>query len=342
VKTFLNRLLGLPVGFQNKIFTHFAAEVEEKIKLAKKNNEYDDAVVDIRGANVQLVGAPVSIHEDALSKAKTTHIKVKTDRGISFDAACAMLDKSTAENGGSKHRGDGFYKSKNRAIGLQEHHFILALHRNLTASEAAYTKPNKQVYRVYRPSTGPARPSMLSEIKDVYVEVTREEAEAGWSQQYASALRNCMHGPNCRTGTLCTIGRRERIAHVLSGSLLPVWSVVERIVRGGRDKFMLKVTRVRTDDGARVVGVVVPAEETVRRIVAELAREQAGTSAGGPSGLSAGARFSNVDIKPTVDVKPVVPRHLHGHGHKRDRPSSAKMPAHARPVSAPAPTIDLT
>ena len=49
VKSFLNRMLGLSVQLQNMIFSHFAAELDEQIKMAKSNDQFDEGVVDIRG-----------------------------------------------------------------------------------------------------------------------------------------------------------------------------------------------------------------------------------------------------------------------------------------------------
>ena len=57
VKGFLNRLLGMCVKMQNKVFDHFMAILEEKVRVAKQNGEFDDGVVDIRGESVK-VGPP--------------------------------------------------------------------------------------------------------------------------------------------------------------------------------------------------------------------------------------------------------------------------------------------
>ena len=52
-----NRLLGMCVKMQNKVFDHFMAILEEKVRVAKQNGEFDDGVVDIRGESVK-VGPP--------------------------------------------------------------------------------------------------------------------------------------------------------------------------------------------------------------------------------------------------------------------------------------------
>lgn len=216
---------------------------------------------------------------------------------------------------------------------MQEHHFVLALHRQMTASEAAWMKPSHQLFKVYRPSTGPARAANLGEIREVYRELERDAAEQGWSRQYTRALTDCMHGPNCRNRQLCTVGKRERVVHLVSGSLLPVWGVLERVIGAGRHsrRCVLKVTRVRMDDGTRIIGIVVPSGETVQRIVAEIAKVEAGAAAPGPSaGLPPHGGAARPDVKP--DIKPKVGA---SSGKKRGRPSAASY--HARPSMAAAP-----
>lgn len=107
-QTFLNRILGLPIGFQNKVFTHFAAECEEKVRSAKQLGAFDDGVVDLGGSNIAVRGVPSVLREDAcFPTAKTLHYVIESDRGVSYEQACAMLDKAIEANGGSASRGDG-------------------------------------------------------------------------------------------------------------------------------------------------------------------------------------------------------------------------------------------
>lgn len=40
----------------------------------------------------------------------------------------------------------------------------------------------------------------------------------------------CMHGPNCKLGSFCTVGRRLQEVNVLGGLILPVWGTVERVL----------------------------------------------------------------------------------------------------------------
>lgn len=37
-----------------------------------------------------------------------------------------------------------------------------------------------------------------------------------------------MHGPNCKVGSYCTVGRRLQEVNVLGGLVLPIWNAIEK------------------------------------------------------------------------------------------------------------------
>lgn len=176
----------------------------------------------------------------------------------------------------------GFYESRRDAIGRPGFkHYVLALQRSATANEAAFMTSRRVIYRIQRPSTGPGKAVLSGELKEVYRPIARGRAKAGWNLQHSRSVTECLHGPNCAHAGTCKLGMRHRIMHVIGGSLLPVWSKVEEVMRrhtGGRSTksgrgaasatraFRLKVTRICTDDGRRIVGVAVPSEHVVRMV----------------------------------------------------------------------------
>ena len=56
------------------------------------------------------------------------------------------------------------------------------------------------------------------------------------------------HG-HCVRGLRCENGLRSRHYHILSGSVLSVWTNVERTVAS-----RMQIIRLRTDDGRKIVG----------------------------------------------------------------------------------------
>lgn len=237
----------------------------------------------------------------------------------------------------------GFYESRRDAVGQTGcKHYILALQRPESVDEAKYMTNRQAVYRIQRPSTGPGRASGMQEIKDVYKQVTRQDVKVGWERQYLQSLTTCMHGPRCKNGAACEVGKRMRTMHLLCGSLLPIWSKLERVLHAhSARKESIKITRVRTDDNKRLVGVCVGGEHVVRRIARAIeegdaaaagkaapnhapppsvpAHKLAGGSAHlgayaqhGPSGSGAGSGGASCsaarDVKPAIAAQAQSPR----------------------------------
>lgn len=77
-----------------------------------------------------------------------------------------------------------------------------------------------------------------------------EEAEvaAAWRAMYDTTRTHCMHGPDCRAGPGCGVGRRVTRVHVLSGSVVRVWGVLEAVL-ARRENELSKMDRA-----IRVVG----------------------------------------------------------------------------------------
>ena len=63
---------------------------------------------------------------------------------------------------------------------------------------------------------------------------------------------------NCKRmalGLSCEVGRRQRTFHILSGSVLSVWSKLETVLAGqpGANS-KVQIVRCRKSDGSRIVG----------------------------------------------------------------------------------------
>ena len=74
VKKFLNRLLGMPVEMQNRVFAHFSANFEFEVKKAKEEHKFDEGVVDIRGDVHIQPGYPVVLETDQTSGVALQHV----------------------------------------------------------------------------------------------------------------------------------------------------------------------------------------------------------------------------------------------------------------------------
>ncbi|CAJ1959811.1 unnamed protein product [Cylindrotheca closterium] len=89
VKTFLNRIFGLPVLRQNLIFSLFMSTLEDVIGEAKLTGEFEGSAEDIKATTIEIAEERV-VATDPSCGAETKLITLILDRGISFAMVCEM------------------------------------------------------------------------------------------------------------------------------------------------------------------------------------------------------------------------------------------------------------
>lgn len=67
-------------------------------------------------------------------------------------------------------------------------------------------------------------------------------------------------------------GMRRRHYNVLSGSIFAIWTRIEAQIRAKKDVGAIRVIRLKTVDGERIVGVLVP-NEAVDDLIADLSND---------------------------------------------------------------------
>jgi len=233
VKKFLNRILGMPVGLQNKIFSHFTANLEYEIKVAKENHKYDEGIVDIRGEAVRIeAGFPKTLAEEASKHIELSHFRLGVDRGVSFEKACAMLEEKRKLNPEGKllpH--EGFHRSNRSVIGREKEgvkSYALLLQKPIPP----YALNPVPIFKVYRPATGLGATVCWSDFGGGgrFTGVSSDDAIKGWTKLYNDSMSICSHGPNFKHGASCTVGRRVESRHILTGSVLPYWAHIQKVV----------------------------------------------------------------------------------------------------------------
>eukprot|EP00850_Spirogloea_muscicola_P007218 SM000036S13262 [mRNA] locus=s36:226900:240784:+ [translate_table: standard] len=257
VARFLNRELGLEPIIQNRLFDYFLSIFEDLVSKARKEGQFDSGIADISAARIELREDTTVVHRDPMSGAPTTHSVLDLDRGCSWEAAQEALARAEAEEGSSCSK-NGFYESQNKWLG--RHHYLLALKRQNSKSSTI---------RIIRPSNGEsAREMPSSELEQKYVKMTdKEAAQRAWEQDYeasaeqASRTLKCMHGPNCKAGSGCVIGKRVQELHILGGLVFPIWGTLEQALNKQERLAHRKVRVVRletTKEGKKIVGIHVP------------------------------------------------------------------------------------
>ncbi|KAG0590125.1 hypothetical protein KC19_1G074000 [Ceratodon purpureus] len=246
VGRFLNRALGLPPDIQNRLFEFFVSVFDELIRDARKEGQFDSGIVDIKASTIELNGSPKTVHVDNISGAPTTLFVLETDRGLTWEAA-NKLHEDHADG-----VDNGIYRSKREWLGRT--HYLLALERSGSSPKA---------FRVFRPASGEApREMSFTELRSKYTKVSSsDQAKAGWTEDFTISADQCLHGPKCKMGSSCTIGRRVQQVHILGGLILPVWGTVEKALskQVRKSHKRLRVVRVETTtEGRRIVGLHIP------------------------------------------------------------------------------------
>ncbi|XP_016366081.1 LOW QUALITY PROTEIN: protein strawberry notch homolog 1-like [Sinocyclocheilus rhinocerous] len=224
---FLNRILGMEVHQQNALFQYFSDTLNAVIQVKK---------VDVK--KFLTPGYSTSGHVELYT--------VSVERGMSWeDATHVWADQNGPD--------DGFY------VQVRNNKKISILVKEVN--------PRKRLFMVYRPNIGKqVKLETYADIKKRSKKVLSDDAKQHWIDQYNSSANVCSHAywrGNCKkvsVGLQCEIGLRCRMYYVLCGSVLSVWTKVEGVlasVSGANVK--IQIVRLRTEDGQRIVGLIIPA-----------------------------------------------------------------------------------
>ncbi|XP_061589837.1 protein strawberry notch homolog 1 isoform X2 [Cololabis saira] len=245
---FLNRILGMEVHQQNALFQYFSDTLAAVIQEAKKNGRYDMGILDLGSGDEKVKKLDC---RKFLTPGYTTsgHVELFTvgvERGMSWEEATHVW----ADQNGPD---DGFY--------------VQMRNNKKTAILVKEVNAKKRLFLVHRPNTGrQVKLETYGDIKKKFKKVLSDDAKLHWNDQYKSSAKICSHAywrGNCKkasVGLLCEVGLRCRTYYVLCGSVLSVWNELEEVltpVSGTNVK--VQIVRLRTEDGQRIVGLIIPA-----------------------------------------------------------------------------------
>lgn len=221
VPRFLNRVLALDVDRQNALFDHFVELFEQTVSYAKSNGTFDEGVTDIKAIAIRLAHTPQVVHTDQTTGAQTTHYTLEVDlptKAVSFNEADSVRQR----------KGGAFLHH------LKKGHFILAIESGRHTDPA--TGRSFRTFAIWRPEAARANYVHEDELSEKYRAVTPEQAQAWWTHKHASI-------PPIETVE----------THIISGAIIPLWQRL-KTHEGAR----LRVVRVTTDEGQRIVGIHIP------------------------------------------------------------------------------------
>ncbi|XP_052757645.1 protein strawberry notch-like isoform X4 [Galleria mellonella] len=252
---FLNRILGMPVDLQNRLFKYFTDTLTAVMEQAKRSGRFDLGILDLGSAGelVRRVRCVRFVRRHATGRAPVELHTVHSERGMEWMEA---LEKCSSATGPK----DGFYLSQAARNNKYTAVLCLAAHTNPHKKEKLSKK--EQMFQLYRPNTGlQLRLESLAEIEKKYKKVESSEAESWWRGQYSASLRVCSHAywrGACRGAAECEVGLRRRTYHVLAGSVLAVWARVEAVLAARSALNKMQVVRIKTDRGLKIVGTMIP------------------------------------------------------------------------------------
>src|SRR5438552_9262538 len=232
VPRFLNRVLALDVDHQNALFDHFVELFDQTVRYAKANGTFDEGVTDIKALAIRIAKPQRVVHTDEITQAQTTHYTLEIDvpsKAVSFEEAERLRRRKTGAF--FRHRKNG--------------HFILAIESGLHTN--AENGNSYRTFAVWKPEAARSTYIHDDELKEKYRAVIPSKARDWWTKKHA---------------TVPPIETHE--THIIGGAIIPLWQRFKT-----HEEARLRVVRVTTDDGQRIVGIRIPPEQ-VGPIVAAL------------------------------------------------------------------------
>jgi hypothetical protein len=224
VPRFLNRILALDVEHQNALFDYFSDLFDQTVRYAKANGTFDEGVTDIKALAIRIAKPPRVVHVDEATQAQTTHYTLEIDvpsGAVSFDEAEQLRMR--------KH--GAFFRHRNNG------HFILAVESGLHTNAESGT--SYRTFAVWKPEAARSNYIHNDELTEKYMAVTPAKARDWWIDKYASL-------PPIETQEI----------HIIGGAIIPLWQRFKT-----HEEARLRVVRITTDDGQRIVGIRIPREQ---------------------------------------------------------------------------------
>src|SRR6266850_7454267 len=221
VPRFLNRVLALEVEQQNALFDYFADLFDQTVRYAKANGTFDEGVTDIKALAIRIAENPRIVYTDEITGAQTTHYTLEIDlpsKAVSFEDA----DKARQRKGGAfmRHKKNG--------------HFVLAIESGRHTDPA--TGNSYRTFALWKPEAPHANYIHDDELNDKYKAIAPERARDWWTEKHATA-------PAIETVE----------SHIIGGAIIPLWQRFKT-----QEDTRLRVVRVTTEDGQRIVGIQIP------------------------------------------------------------------------------------
>jgi len=286
VPRFLNRLLGLPMAQQALMFNFFNHTMNSLIMVAKKSGKYDQGLSKIVGRSVTRVSPKEQLFRDPGTGGRMYLHHLQNDRGITLQEAVRELLYQAEVATNARARKDDF-PVKEGAVTQGDYDAATALARTIGGGFFVTRKPvagrrifrlawktgQNNLFKVVGPATGLSLVTMKQsgDFERLYQSVASlQDLQTSWNAELELTKTQCMHGPNCirvKTFGVCTVGLRLLPVYLVTGSIIPQWARLEKLLLSGADREAKVMRIVQADvpgeDGLKehLVGLQWPPEK---------------------------------------------------------------------------------
>ncbi len=218
---FLNRILGLPIVLQDRVFKTFVDRFDFLVHEAKQDGTYDEGIVNLnRNCRAVTHLRTESLFELPPPAGRTDLITLEVDRGLDWLGVEKLISRA------NQNPRDGFYFRIHRGA----RQYLFALRKPFSNSAAQI------MYQTYLPASGSAhmmREDTLQKwsrlnMKDF--ETTkdlRDRVQRDWTLEFESSLasNSCRNvtGPSDCEHVMCQSYHRIANVHLVTGNLLALW-----------------------------------------------------------------------------------------------------------------------
>ena len=312
VLKFLNRLFGVSLEVQKKIFSAFLQALDQIIANAKIDGVYSAGIVDVSAEKMKLTSQQV-LWTDKYTGATVQLCTVSTDRGVAWSVA-----KKRHDDAKEVGRKACFTVSKNPPVGYPHSSKERTVSLVISRTHQGKALRRSTFYSVQKPNSGYGTVDLRWDAVKAKGHINRDmrTIEKMWKVQYTKAEKACIHNvatveakakhdANVAKGAfgethegVCRYGSRIQVIYVLTGSLLGMWDVLRQAMPGR----LMKIVRMSTDDGVRVVGIQVPNIAQVQAIKMGIAALQGAPCSAGRQPREAPTAKRSPFEKPTIPV----------------------------------------
>lgn len=221
ITQFLNRMLNLPLGEQNRVFSEFQSRLDNIVAQAIQDGTLDQGMETLKAERIVKANETL-VHEHSTG-AKTKLVELTLTHKVKPRSYVDMLREADAY---TEYRLKGFARSKTNGN-------VLAIidQKRTSQDTKGRTLHDAMAIGVISNTYGHSLEQFDNE--QYWEKLSDDQAKALWDEQFAKAPST-----------------RESTTHLLTGALLPVWNRIP----GERSR----VVRALTTDGEMILGRVVP------------------------------------------------------------------------------------